>query len=149
MMVIRWTSLGLAMTAGAGALCALGGSTVSPWCTGEARTVSDIYQEVGQFASISGVLLGFLIAALSILTTIGDRQLIVNIRKTGHFTVLLREMFFASNAFLLTLSLSLLCLFVPLPYAAHLTAAVVAIFVFSTGMLVSAGRKFYIVLSNL
>lgn len=148
MKAAHWISLFLAIAAGAGAWCALG-SGISPWCAGKARDASEIYQVVGQFSSISGVLLGFLIAALSILTTIGDRQLMKNIRKTGHLTVLLREMFFASTAFLVTLSLSLVCLFLPLPYAAHISAIVVAIFVFSTGLLVSAGRKFYILLTSL
>lgn len=148
MTVIRSISLVFAVAAGLGAWCVLD-SGASSWCGGDGRTASEIYQVVGQFSSISGVLLGFLIAALSILTTIGDRQLIANLSKTGHLPVLLREMFFASNAFLVTLSLSLMCLFLPLPYAAHLGAFVVGIFAFSTGILVSAGRKFYIVLINL
>ncbi len=149
MVTKRWISLAFALPLGGAAWCALGGSAVASWCPFSARTAEQIYDVVGQFSSISGVLLGFLIAALSILATIGDRQLVANMRKTGHLELLLREVFFASIAFLITLVLSLICLFLPLPYVVHVGALVVAVFVFSTGALIVAGHKFYIVLANL
>ena len=43
------------------------------------------YELVKQIASIAGVILGFVLAAISILTAVMDKTLISNMMKTAHF----------------------------------------------------------------
>jgi hypothetical protein len=49
--------------------------------------------------TVAGTLVGFLATALSILATVTDRQLIENMKKTGHFRVLLHDLFVTSGLF--------------------------------------------------
>ena len=52
-------------------------------------------------------MLGFLIAALSILTAMLNVKLLTNMRKTGHYETLIDRLIFSSMAFLVTMLVSL------------------------------------------
>lgn len=52
------------------------------------------YELVKQISSIAGVILGFVLAAISILTAVMDKTLISNMMRTGHFKVFIKQAFY-------------------------------------------------------
>jgi hypothetical protein len=96
-------------------------------------------------ASVAATLLGFLVAALSILTAVLNRRLIINLRKTGHYDDLVVELLHASIAFLAALVVSMLALFVRDTYVCWTGVAVAALLTYATCIFISAGRKFALV----
>lgn len=100
-------------------------------------------------AGIAATLLGFLIAALAILTALLDKQLLINLRKTGHLHRMLRETAFAAAAFLTILLLSLVALFAPAQLIKEIVALSAAACVIAAALLLSAGIKLYLIISLL
>lgn len=94
-------------------------------------------------SGLSGTLLGFLVAALSVLVAVSDKPLIRNMRKTGHFTVLLKNLFGAAVAFLLTLIFAGASLFLELPLLHFATIITTVLLVNALYFFVIAGRRFY------
>lgn len=99
------------------------------------------------FASIAATLLGFIIAALSILASLMDRTLLKNMNKTGHFDVLLSELHGAALAFLLVLVVALISLFVSYPWLQVGIAVCAGTMAIGVLMLTEAGRKFFRVIA--
>ena len=94
----------------------------------------------GTFAAVSGTLMGFLVAALSILTSLIHRRLIENMRKTGHWDYLLRRIYKAASAFLVVLVLSLMVLFIMGPWKHWLMVTASGLMLLAIWQLVSAGK---------
>jgi hypothetical protein len=63
------------------------------------------------FASVAGVFLGFLLTAVALVASLGDRILISNLKKTGHFARMMRDAFTACRLLLAVTVLSLTVLF--------------------------------------
>lgn len=100
-------------------------------------------------AATCGVLLGFLIAALAILTAVLDKQLIANMRKTGHYDGLVSRVKNVCGTLLFCVALSLVCqLF---PGDARPAAAVALVFfeTYSLAYVLSIGREFSSVIRHL
>lgn len=100
------------------------------------------------FAQISATMLGFLIAALSILASISGHRLLRNMQKTGHYRVLLKGFFVNSTAY----AVAMLASFVPLifkPLFPFAPLVSLVTFTFATVLLVDIGRKLWLVLHNL
>lgn len=108
-----------------------------------------LYRVSGAFAGVGGTLLGFMIAGLSILTAVIDRRAVVNLRKTGHYDVLLHEVYWTSAWYLVTTIISLLSLFLVGEWLVYGVSAATAAMVFATLLFVSAGRKFALVMKVL
>lgn len=102
----------------------------------------------GIFAQIAATMLGFLIAALSILASISGHRLLRNMQKTGHYRVLLRGFFINSAAYAVAMLAAfgalMFKLFFPWPTLIALT-----LFTFATLLLVDIGWKLWLVLHNL
>ena len=79
-----WSSVAIAA---AGAFALAWFDLLQPLQGADLRTAS------GVIAQVSATLAGFLLAVLSILSTIANTKLIRNIQKTGHFRFLLRRLF--------------------------------------------------------
>lgn len=62
-------------------------------------------------AGIAGTLLGFLLMAMSLLTAVMDRNLVLTMKKTGHYQRLIMETFHACAVLLATLVCGIICLF--------------------------------------
>jgi hypothetical protein len=74
-----------------------------------ARTPGDLMAMASTFAAVAGTLLGFVVAALSILASLMDRTLVANLRKTGHFSTLLHELYQVAAAFVIVVTISSTC----------------------------------------
>jgi uncharacterized membrane protein len=102
----------------------------------------------GIFAQISATMLGFLIAALSILASISGSRLLRNLRKTGHYQVLLRCFFLDAFAFGASMLASFGALLstqnFPWPYLISF-----GVFIFACLLLLDVAWKLWIVLNNL
>ena len=99
-------------------------------------------KEIGSVsAAISGTLLGFLITAFSILATILGRPLLRNMRKTGHFHILLQELLLAGIAFLIVLILAFFILFTDGEWQKYMTTFCAGSMCFALSLLSSAGNK--------
>lgn len=96
-------------------------------------------------ASVAATLLGFLVAALSILTAVLNRRLVINMRKTGHYDGLVFELLHASVAYLATLVVSMITLIIRDVYICWTNIAVVGLLTYATFIFISAGRKFSLV----
>lgn len=112
------------------------------------RAPGDLLAISSTFAGVAGTLLGFVIAALAILAALLDRVLVANLRKTQHFGVLLRELYLAATLFLVVLVVALASLFLPPEWLRLGVAVSAAAQVYGIGLLVSAGRKFYLVVAH-
>jgi drug/metabolite transporter (DMT)-like permease len=100
------------------------------------RSIAEMY------VAVASTMLGFMVAALAILTAVVDRRLVINLRKTGHYQRLLREIYCACVGFLCTLVMALLCLFIQggsLHASIAIASSALAV---ALVLLVSSGRKF-------
>lgn len=95
---VRWTKLlPRAAAAVAVAVSFLKWSELEP---------QQIYSAAGVIAGVSATLLGFLITAVALITALMDRTLIINMRKTGHYRVLVGDAFLTCGLLLATLAVS-------------------------------------------
>lgn len=92
-------------------------------------------------ASIAATMLGFILAVVSILLAMNDRVLIQNMRKTGHFEILVTE--FANSALVFTVSLlaSLAAILLPAQTLVWPAAIGVGFFGAGTVLFLFAARK--------
>lgn len=119
------------------------GGMYAAWRVLHGATKSDIGTMLGAFASVSVTLLGFLLAALSILSALVNRRLVMNMQRTGHYEQLTKELFITAAAYLVAMVLSLLALFFDgdaLRYAAAATSGAI---LFATLEMIASGHKFY------
>ena len=70
-----------------------------------------VYNLANALATVSGVLFGFLLTAIAMLASLPERRLIENMRRTGHYRVLMRGAFLASGVHFCALVVSLFALF--------------------------------------
>lgn len=99
------------------------------------------------FATVSGTLIGFLIAALSILTALTNHQLVKNLRKTGHYDSILRKIYWTAFVFILVLAISLSALFVTGAILVWAIAVPAGFMAMGIVMLVATGRELHVLLS--
>ncbi len=113
-----------------------------------ARAPDELLTIAATFAAVAGTLLGFVIAALAIVASLMDRTLVANLKRTGHFSVLLRELHLSAGAFVVVVVAAMVSLFLtdePLRMGVAISAAAQA---YGTLFLVLSGRKFYLVVSH-
>lgn len=128
----RWISSAIAV-----------GGAYAAWRLLDGASKSEMGTLLGAFTSVSVTLLGFLLAALSILSALVNRRLVMNMQKTGHYEELTKDMFVTAAAYLVAMVLSLLALFLDgdaLRYAAAATSGAV---LFATLEMIASGHKFY------
>lgn len=110
--------------------------------------VGDFRTAAGIVAQLSGTMLGFILAALAILTTILGEPLIRNMQRTGHFKVLLGRMLSCVAAFGIATLEGTIIVFWPAP-PEWFACLLIATTVFSVQLLIDVCRKFGQVLRNL
>lgn len=109
----------------------------------QTMSVGDYGALLSTVASVSATLLGFLIAALAILSALVNRRLVMNMQRTGHYQQLTEELFISAAAYLLVLVVSMAAFLVigdVFRFAIILTTAGLT---FATLELLAAGMKFY------
>lgn len=107
-----------------------------------------VHATAGVFATISATLLGFLIAALSILVSVGDKTLVANMKRTGHYKVLMDNLFWTAAWLSLAMILALATLFFSC-LQAYIMLATIGVFVLGLSSLGIAGYRFYRVVEHL
>lgn len=138
---VRWKSL-LPRVAIAG-VCA---GSFFKWVQLEPQ---QLYSAAGVIAGVCATLLGFLIAAIALITALMTNTLISNMKKTGHYKVLMSDTFMTCWLLLLSLAISTASLLIGPPALKFIFTS--TIFVFSLGLLyvLEAGRRFAIVIHSL
>jgi len=114
----------------------------------EGLAAGDMRSAVGVIAQLSGTMVGFVLAALAILTAMGDSPLIRNMLRTGHFQLLLRRMLVCMIVFGVSTLIGATYLFIPVLTSIH-CYVLLSISFFAMLLLSDVCRKFWIVLSNL
>jgi hypothetical protein len=109
---------------------------------------SDIRSAAGIVAQIGATMLGLVLAALAVLASIANSRLVKNMRKTGHYQVLLRRMFVALIAFGTSTIAGAVVIFLPVIKAEH-AYLLIGIEVFAALLLADISRKFWLVLHHL
>jgi hypothetical protein len=110
--------------------------------------VGDAKTAAGVLSQLSGTMLGFVLAALAILTTLGNTTLVANMQHTGHFSMLLKRMFGSVVAFGLVTVAGAALLFVP-TLDIRWIYPLIGIAIFSIILLADVCRKLWLVLENL
>lgn len=109
---------------------------------------SELKGAIGVIVQLSVTMLGFVLAALTVLATIAQTRLVRNMHKTGHYGVLLSRMFACLFMFSLVSLVGLVLLFVPqIPMLA--TLLIIALVMLSIVSLGDVLRKLRIVLDRL
>jgi len=131
---------------------ALVAGAVAGWCARRFEWISiadpDLMTFAGTLAQIACTMLGFLLAALAVLASINHTHLVKMMKQTGHYRDLLLTLFTGCVAFFACLLMSMAILFglrLGADYMALLLGANVAALV----AVIDAGRKLWMVLSNL
>lgn len=111
-------------------------------------TDAETSQFGGSVASIAVTMLGFMLAALAVLASINHTQLIAMMKKTGHYQELLGNLFVGCVLFLLCAVFGYALLF-GAPALNWLLALGLGLHAGALAAVIDAGRKFWLVLSNL
>ena len=101
------------------------------------------YELAKQIASISGVILGFVLAAISILTAVMDKTLISNMMKTGHFKNFVKQAFYGCAWLILLIVISLVFLGVDTAFIKLAYTVIMAVMSYTTIQLIITARRFY------
>ena len=126
-------------------------SATTWWLLGKYPSVDDnvLRTVAGTYASVAVTMLGFMLAMLAILVSVADRKLIRNMNKTGHFTLLLKRIYWAAGYYGATMLLSMTSLFLA-GASLHIAGAVCSgLMVGATASLIHAMRKLWLVLTLL
>lgn len=124
------------------AVVALGGATA--FALFATREADRLYDLSNALATVSGVLFGFLLAAVAILASLPDRRLVINIRRTGHYGALMRGAFLACGAHFAALVVSLLALFSEGAVVQWLLCTAIAAEIFAVLRTAQCGNRFRI-----
>lgn len=115
-----------------------------PVIQGEAlRTVA------GTYAQVASTMLGFLITALAILTAMINVKLLANMRKSGHYDKLVKELVFSCVTFLAVMVVCLVALLFSVQWVQFVFKLATGLMAFSVALLALVGRKFYLVISSI
>lgn len=109
---------------------------------------AEIKSAIGVIVQLAVTMLGFVLAALTVLATIAQTKLVRNMHKTGHYGVLLTRMFTCLLIFGLISIVGLVLLFVPqIPLVA--TLLIIELVFVSIAALGDVLRKLRLVLDRL
>ncbi len=103
-----------------------------------------VYDLANALATVSGVLFGFLLTAVAMLASLPERRLIENMRRTGHYRVLMQGAFFACALHFMTLVSALLALFSEGMLSLVLLTVAIAVEVYAVLRTAQAGNRFRI-----
>jgi hypothetical protein len=131
----------------------------SAWSLGHADVVStgtDLRNAINVLAGADATLLGFLVSAGALLYAVANTRLVRNLQRTGHFNLLLSDLFWNSGLFLVSLCVCVAGLFVVAPEAPAPADKLFAVTRVALGLNVAAfltlvplGRNMWVLLANL
>lgn len=109
----------------------------------------EIRSAIGLGAQIAATMLGFLIAAMSILASISGHRLLRNMQRTGHYRTLLRRLFWNASAYGVAMVVAIGGVVLKGGLFELSALATLACITFATMLLVDIAWRFWLVLSNL
>lgn len=101
------------------------------------------YELAKQISGIAGVILGFVLAAISILTAVMDKTLIANMMRTGHFQNFVKQAFYGCGCLMALIAVSLGALVVPEKYLKYALTVMMVVTAYTVIELVTTARRFY------
>lgn len=101
------------------------------------------YELAKQISSIAGVILGFVLAGISILTAVMDRTLIANMMRTGHFHNFVKQAFYGCGWLMVLIVVSLGSLVVPAEYLKYALTVMMIVTSYTVIELVTTATRFY------
>lgn len=124
--------------------------TLIAWYFGALHDLSqnDLRSAAGIVAQIGCTMLGFVLAAVAILTTVANTRLVRNMQRTGHFKVLITRMFGSVASFGVATLAGIMFLFLPQAKSVYAYPLIALIF-FSSLLLLDVLQKFWTVLHHL
>lgn len=108
-----------------------------------------LYSLANALATVSGVLFGFLLTAIAMISSLPERRLVQNMRITGHYRVLVRGTLRACGAHFFAMVVALVAIFSQGEIVALLVSISIALAAFAILRTMQAGRRFWIVLEAL
>lgn len=99
--------------------------------------------------ALSGTLIGFMMAALSMLVSAADRPFLQNLRRSGHFKNLIKEILTTALLWLAVVVVALAGHFVVGEYQRYVVAIATALLALSFVHFLIVGRKFKMVIEIL
>lgn len=139
---------GLVFWASSGIAAGLVAYSAGRWQILAALSSADAKSGASVVAQLSGTMLGFVLAALAILTALGNTTIFSNMQQTGHVAVLLKRMLGSIVAFGVVTVLGTSMLFVP-SVDIHWIYVLLGAAVFSIILLADVCRKLWLVLEHL
>ncbi|KQZ46361.1 hypothetical protein [Massilia sp. Root1485] len=118
------------------------------WSLLDGLEPGDMRTAAGVVAQLSGTMLGFVLAALAVLTTVLDTVLVRNMQRTGHFKILLRRMLCSIAAFGLSTVGGAIIIFLPKPHEWQ-ACVLIGLTALAIAVLLDVCTKFWFVLRNL
>lgn len=140
--LVRWTTL-LSRSAVSALIVALF------WYKSDSIRVEALVNASGVITGLAGTLLGFLITSMSLITALMDKKLIVNMRKTGHYTRLIADTILTCAFLLFLIIFCLICLISQEYLIKCFFYGVVFFITISIFYLIEAGRRFSIIVLNI
>ncbi|HDS1797561.1 TPA: hypothetical protein QEM76_000195 [Pseudomonas putida] len=110
---------------------------------------AQLYSASGVIAGVCATLLGFLVTAVAIVTALVDKTLIANMRKTGHYRVLMRDTFLTCAMLLLTLGISCAALVTAASWMNIVGTAIAFLLALSLLYAYESGRRFALVVMTI
>ena len=103
-------------------------------------TIAEARSFFALIATVSGTLLGFCIASLAILVSVGDSKLMNNMKKIGLYSPLIQKFYASVVTLFFTMTASIALFFYVYIYSMPI---VVFLFVLAIGTMFLAGRAFF------
>lgn len=110
---------------------------------------AEVRSAVGIAAQIAATMLGFLIAAMSILASISGHRLLRNMQRTGHYRTLLQRLFWNAGAYGVAMVVAVGAVVMKGDLFEVFALFTLACFAFATMLLVDIAWRFWLVLSSL
>lgn len=112
---------------------------------------NDLYADKGnkvieltkQIVSVAGVLLGFILTALSIMTAVMDKNLITNMVRSGHFKIFIKQAFFSCFLMFLLIVFGLILISLPIIFLQYAYSIYFVLIVLTIYELLITSRRFY------
>lgn len=127
---------------------------VIPFAVGSAAfkglcVIEDARLTASTMVALSGTLIGFMMASLSMLVSAADRPFLQNLRRSGHFKGLVREILTTVLLWLAVIVVALAGHFVVGDYQRYVVAIATALLTLSFIHFLIVGRKFKMVIEML
>lgn len=112
------------------------------WYKSDSIRVEVLVNASGVITSLAGTLLGFLITSMSLITALMDKNLVINMLKTGHYNRLIADTILTCTFLLLLIIVSLICLVSQDQLIKYMFYLVIFFTSISILYLIEAGRRF-------